>query len=208
MTTNPLPTTYRFTSDPLPSTLLSDLKGLNSLNEQQLVEVFSIARSFLSSQPDQAEQLLAAFSASQHVNEKPLRLLLSSLLYVLSAVLQRNLSADVLTDDLTRLHLTASTAATLSGQYRTAVQQLQAESMRSVLTVNELVDFQWRFGVTAASSEVDRVGQTFLQLTLLLDKGDGGRQNVRMELSLPQFYDFLQQMQSASRQVEKMAQAS
>ena len=203
-----LPVTYRFTSDPLPTTLLSDLKGLNSLNEMQLAEVFDIARSFLTSHSAHAEQLLSAFSSSHSVNEKPLRQLLSSLLYVLSAALQRNLSADVLADDLTRLNLTPLAATTLSGHYRSCVQQLQAESLRSVLSVNELVDFQWRFGVTAASSEVDRVGQTFLQLTLVLDKGDGGRQNVRMELSLPQFYDFLQQMQSASRQVEKLAQAS
>jgi len=201
------PTTYRFTSDPLPATLLSDLKGLNSLDQSQLGSVFDIARSFLTSHSAQAEQLLAAFSAAHQVNEKPLRLLLSSLLYVLSAALQRNLSADVLSDDLTRLNLTPAAATALSAHYRSAVQQLQAESLRSVLTVNELVDFQWRFGVTAASSEVDRVGATFLQLTLVLDKGDGGRQNVRMELSLPQFYDFLQQMQSASRQVEKLAQA-
>ena len=202
------PATYRFTSDPLPTTLLSDLKGLNSLNDAQLAEVFAIARSFLTSHSAQAEQLLAAFSSSHHVKEKPLRLLLSSLLYVLSAALQRNLSADVLSDDLTRLHLTPAAASTLSSHYRSCVQQLQAEAVRSVLSVNELVDFQWRFGVTAASSEVDRVGQTFLQLTLVLDKGEAGRQNVRMELSLPQFYDFLQQMQSASRQVEKLAQAS
>ena len=199
---------YRFTSEPLPTTLLSDLKGLNSLNESQLGEVFDIARSFLTSHAEHAEQLLSAFSAAYAVNEKPLRLLLSSFLYVLSAALQRNLSADALADDLARLHLSPAAASDLSGHYRQCVQQLQAESARGVLTVNELVDFQWRFGVTAASSEVDRVGQTFLQLTLVLDKGTEGRQNVRMELSLPQFYDFLQQMQSASRQVEKLAQAS
>ena len=202
------PVTYRFTSDPLPATLLSDLKGLNSLNESQLTEVFAIARSFLASHSAAAEQSLAAFSAAHSVMQKPLRLLLSALLYVLSASLQRNLSADVLSDELTRLHLDPLVAATVSAQYRSGVQSLQAESLRSVLTVNELVDFQWRFGVTAASSEVDRVGATFLQLTLVLDRGDGNRRHVRMELSLPQFYDFLQQMQTASRQVDKLSQAS
>lgn len=200
--------TYRFTSDPLPATLLSDLKGLNSLNEQQLSEVFTIAHSFLTSHTAEADALLSAFSTAHSVNEKPLRLLLSSLLYVLSAAIQRNLSPESLTDDLTHLNLTQPTAATLASLYKAAVGSLQAELVRAVVCVNELVDFQWRFGVTAASSEVDKVGATFLQLTLVLDAGNGTRRNVRMELSLPQFYDFLQQMQSASRQVDKIAQTS
>lgn len=39
------------------------------------------------------------------------------------------------------------------------------------LTVNQLVDMEWRFGVTAADSDMKKVGNTFLQLKLVLDKG-------------------------------------
>ncbi len=46
---------------------------------------------------------------------------------------------------------------------------------------------EWRFGVTASSSDLDQVGSTFLQLKLVLDKG-GLRENVFVELTLPQFY--------------------
>ncbi len=41
------------------------------------------------------------------------------------------------------------------------------------LTVNQLVDMEWRFGVTAADSDIKKVGNTFLQLKLVLDKGVG-----------------------------------
>ncbi len=41
------------------------------------------------------------------------------------------------------------------------------------LTVNQLVDMEWRFGVTAADSDMKKVGNTFLQLKLVLDKGVG-----------------------------------
>ena len=74
--------------------------------------------------------------------------------------------------------------------------------------------------VTAATDELSTVGSCFLQLKLVLDKG--GKREVRimqrhftgsqsspvvqqtvlMELSLPQFYSFLQQMQAAKRQCE------
>ena len=35
---------------------------------------------------------------------------------------------------------------------------------QSQLEVNELEDMQWKFGVTAASDELQRVGSTFLQV--------------------------------------------
>ena len=65
----------------------------------------------------------------------------------------------------------------------------------------------WRFGVTSSSSELkqvqptqcwerfvrkEQVGRTFLQLRLQLDKGNGAIETTNMELSLPQFYEFLQ----------------
>lgn len=124
------------------------------------------------------------------------------------------------------------------------------------LAVNELVDMEWKFGVTASSKAVSKVGTCFLQLKLairrrrknststpgvtsdyaafcrdfLSNKGTGtdeggdsndintntntnttvdaktanasddGLQHVLMELTLPQFYEFLQEMQKAGLQ--------
>ena len=87
------------------------------------------------------------------------------------------------------------------------------------LTVNQLVDMEWRFGVTAADSDMKKVGNTFLQLKLVLDKGVG-TEEVFMgkfynynwlgevfiflftELTLPQFYSFLHQMEKAKASLE------
>ena len=44
--------------------------------------------------------------------------------------------------------------------------------MGQTLSVNQLVDMEWRFGVTASSNEVQRVGSSFLQLRLLINKGN------------------------------------
>ena len=56
--------------------------------------------------------------------------------------------------------------------------------------VNPLVDMEWKFGVTAASSDMKVVGNSFLQLKLVVDKG-GKKEDVYMELTLPQFYSIL-----------------
>lgn len=71
--------------------------------------------------------------------------------------------------------------------------------------VNKVVDMEWTFGVTAASSEVEAVGGTYLQLKLVIDKGVGSGEDsdasreeaVHMELTLPQFYEFLASMEQA-----------
>ena len=166
--------TFRFTSDPLPPTLLSDLKGLSALSEEeQLPEVFAIAVLFLSGDSDAAEGRLSAFAEARGAQPKPLRLLLSALLFVLSGSLRRCLSAEVLLEELQRLQVKASTASAVSALWRSAFVELSGCASSALFTVNEMVDFQWRFGVTASSSSVDRVGRTFLHIQLTIDTGQG-----------------------------------
>lgn len=69
-------------------------------------------------------------------------------------------------------------------------------ALAHTLKVNPLIDMQWRFGVTAANSEIRHLGATFLQMLLTLDLGNS-HQKVHLELTLPQFYEFLAQMEKA-----------
>lgn len=48
--------------------------------------------------------------------------------------------------------------------------------MGQTLSVNQLVDMEWRFGVTASSNEAQRVGSSFLQLRLLVNKGNANEE--------------------------------
>ncbi|WAR26315.1 COMD7-like protein [Mya arenaria] len=58
--------------------------------------------------------------------------------------------------------------------------------------------------VTAASSELDKVGNTFLQLKLVINTGNGVT-NSYMELTLPQFYSFLHEMEKAKASLEYLS---
>ena len=161
----------RFTSAPLPASLVSDLKGLNALSDSQLQQLFSVAVASLEGRSEEAEAELLSFALEHAVNERPLRVCLSSLLFVLSGCLHRSLSADVLQEELTRLQLSAAAASSLSGLWRPAAVRLSGRLSSGVLSVNEVRELQWSFGVTAASSQLDRVGATFLQLRLSIDRG-------------------------------------
>ena len=67
---------------------------------------------------------------------------------------------------------------------------------------------EWRFGVTASTSELKSVGATFLQLKLVLEKRDGGGAGaVHLELTLPQFYEFLGKMEKCQAYMDYLADA-
>lgn len=71
--------------------------------------------------------------------------------------------------------------------------------------INQLVDMEWKFGVTAASSELKKVGNSFLQLKLVVNKGNEQTEEIFMELSLPQFYTFLHEMEKAKANLDLLS---
>lgn len=85
--------------------------------------------------------------------------------------------------------------------------------------VNKLILPEWRFGITTGNKELREVGNTFLQLKLRLDRGDGIEKEeyigmsdtfqlslkfltTFLELSLPQFYEFVATMEKAKAQMD------
>lgn len=61
---------------------------------------------------------------------------------------------------------------TLVLQWGSRLGVISRSAVGQTLSVNQLVDMEWRFGVTASSNEVQRVGSSFLQLRLLINKGN------------------------------------
>ncbi|XP_034447091.1 COMM domain-containing protein 7-like [Hippoglossus hippoglossus] len=55
--------------------------------------------------------------------------------------------------------------------------------------------------VTVGTSETQKVGNIYLQLKLVVRKGNS-TENVYMELTLPQFYNFLHEMERAKASME------
>ncbi|XP_053546050.1 microtubule-associated protein RP/EB family member 1 isoform X2 [Bombina bombina] len=67
--------------------------------------------------------------------------------------------------------------------------------------INQLLDMEWKFGVTAASSELEKAGSIFLQMKMVIKK-DHRPETVYVELTLPQFYNFLHEMERAKSSLE------
>jgi hypothetical protein len=70
----------------------------------------------------------------------------------------------------------------------------------------DLVDFEWRFGVTASTSEVNQVGRSFVHLKLTLQEKETLKCTTKtIECSIQQFYKLFSELEQAQSQLEDMS---
>ena len=169
----------------------------------QVEEVVSMSLAFLTS-TDASALVDAAqiFSETHAVNLAPIKATLRGLLIFFKGAARKHLSKALVQDDLVLFGLDQDQAVAAAQLWHAHLQSLSSSIADNTLRVNRLVDMDWRFGVTSSSSEMQQVGRTFLQLRLGLDRGGGHTQTSCMELTLPQFYEFLQEMEKAKASMD------
>ncbi len=123
------------------------------------------------------------------------------MLVLLRGGLKNSLTAANLRQDLVQLGVQAASAEAFSERWRARYIDLSRSLIGHTLTVNKLLDIEWKFGVTASTDDVQEIGATFLQLRLVVDRG----QSVAMELTLPQFYAFLAEMEKAKSSLDYLS---
>ena len=197
-------TGFRFCdAESMDITLLDDMKALRSLTSQQLSDVVQLCLDFLSSSDAAAlSGGVTEFGEKHGITLNELRTTLRALLLFLKAAARKHLSQAFVQEDLVRFGLSEDSAAAVARQWHSHSLLLSRVIADQTLTANKLVDMDWRFGVSPSSSELQEVGQTFLELRLQVDKGGGHREATTMQLSLPQFYDFIQEMEKAKASME------
>ncbi|KAF4096843.1 hypothetical protein G5714_022812 [Onychostoma macrolepis] len=187
-----------FTNDTLPDNVSTDFQNLNKFSEQQFVSLIEILYQFLL-EPKESERFLrqlTEFAGENGMSAGPLRALMKSVLLLPHGALKRNLTAEQVKADLLSLGLNEDKASNFSDQWRIHYPVLSRLAVGQTLMVNQLVDMEWKFGVTVGTSELQKTGNIFLQLKLVIRKGNT-TENVYMELTLPQFYNFLHEMERA-----------
>ena len=127
------------------------------------------------------------------------------LLEVLNGAIKHGCTSEDVAADLAALGAGDVAARLAAEEWEGRGQDLAHRTATSAVTTSRLVDMSWSFGVSVATDEVAPVGETFLQLRLVLATGGGGRDNVYMELTLPQFYELLAQLQRAKAIMDFLA---
>ncbi|KAM3921800.1 COMM domain-containing protein 7 [Leptodactylus fuscus] len=193
----------RCSSSPLPDSVVSDIQNLRQLSKEQVSRLCSEIFSFLKEQKevDQFTSQLEEFANDNGVSLGPLKSIVKSILIVLNGALKRNLKSEDLQSDLVVLGLDEEKAKLFADKWNSDAAVLKRLAVGRTLSINQLVDMEWKFGVTAASSELEKAGTIFLQLKMVIKKGNQ-LEPVYVELTLPQFYSFLHEMERAKSGLE------
>ncbi|XP_033009778.1 COMM domain-containing protein 7 isoform X2 [Lacerta agilis] len=173
-----------FAREPVPETLSADLQQLNQLSAQQFSTLVEVVFRFLQ-EPKEVERFLAQlseFATSNKLSPGPLKNIVKSLLLVPNG-------------------LSEEKASYFEEQWKEKSPTLSRLAVGQTLMVNQLVDMEWKFGVTAGSSELEKAGSIFMQLKLVVKKGNKV-EPLYMELTLPQFYSFLHEMERMKTSLE------
>ncbi|XP_028684148.1 COMM domain-containing protein 7 isoform X12 [Macaca mulatta] len=115
--------------------------------------------------------------------------------------LKKSLTAKQVQADFITLGLSEEKATYFSEKWKQNAPTLAQWAIGQTLMINQLIDMEWKFGVTSGSSELEKVGSIFLQLKLVVKKGNQ-TENVYIELTLPQFYSFLHEMERVRTSME------
>ncbi|XP_041080088.1 COMM domain-containing protein 7 isoform X2 [Polyodon spathula] len=191
-----------FSKEALPDSVGTDIQNLNKLSEEY-VSLTDILFRFLT-EPKETDRFLSQlneFASENGMSPGPLKNLVKSVLLIPNGALKRNLTAEQVKADLVTLGLNDDKASHFADQWKVHYPALSRLAVEQTLMVNQLVDMEWKFGVTAGSSELQKVGSIFLQLKLVVRKGNT-TENIFMELTLPQFYSFLHEMERAKASLD------
>ncbi|KAL4227133.1 COMM domain-containing protein 7 [Mactra antiquata] len=197
---------FHFSKETPPDSLFSDMQTLNKFQDEQFSELAQFVFEFLTD-PTKSTKLMSQledFAGQNGVSPGALKNVFKSLLSVPNSALKKSLTPEQIKEDLVNLGLGESKADNFSELWKVNLVSLSRSALGQTLMVNQLVDMEWKFGVTASSSELDKVGNTFLQLKLVINTGNGVK-NSYMELTLPQFYSFLHEMEKAKASLEYLS---
>ncbi|XP_068006295.1 COMM domain-containing protein 7 isoform X2 [Melanerpes formicivorus] len=132
---------------------------------QQFSDLTEVLFRFLT-EPKEVERFLTQLSDFATVNKislGPLKSIVKSILLVPSGALKRNLSPEQVRADFIALGLSEEKASAFAQQWKVNSPTLTRLAVGQTLMINQLIDMEWKFGVTAGSSELEKVGSIFLQ---------------------------------------------
>jgi len=195
---------FRFTKEAPSQDLLNDLQNLGTMSDDLFDELVDLLLNYLSQEEDSdLRSAIQNLSKKHSFNIGSLAKIVKSSLFFFENAIRSNLTPLYLKEDLTNFGISEERGDATASKWRQKIVQLSRTVIETqTLMINNLVDMEWKFGVTASSSDLGRVRSTFLQLKLVVDKGNNTTENIYMELTLPQFYEFLQEMQKAKANLE------
>ena len=188
---------FHFSPESPDEEYFSNVQTLNALPEETFKEVVDLCFDHLSAErTEELNASVVALARKAGMKATVFQPSFVSLLVFVNGCTRYNLTAEQVKDDLGELGLEGEKSAVVLEAWGARSDDLYDAAVDQTLRVNELVDMEWSFGVASSTNEVKKVGSAFLRVKFVFDKG-GKTETVHMEMSLPQFYEFLHEMEKA-----------
>eukprot|EP00050_Salpingoeca_kvevrii_P013694 m.30538 g.30538 ORF g.30538 m.30538 type:complete len:200 (+) comp5233_c0_seq1:158-757(+) len=197
---------FHFSKERPDEQLLGDIAASEKLADEAFAELAELLFSFLTS-PGQAARMVdqvTAFAASAGVAPAAMKSIVRSWLAFLRAAQRANLSAAAVKEDLVAMGIANGRAKYIGKTFKANIVAMSRSALSNTLMVNQLEDMQWKFGVSSGSSEAKSTGNTFMQIKMTLNRGTTS-EDVFMELTLQQFYNFCHEMEKAKANLEYLS---
>ncbi|KAJ6240240.1 comm domain-containing protein [Anaeramoeba flamelloides] len=199
---------FKFTNESVDPQMISDMDKFSELSDEIILSVCdSIFKLFTNTSlkiTDSIEKLAKIYSLNSSALTSPFR----GALFFFNLSLKKKLMPSSIKKDLETFGLSEDISQKISDQWKKNFLSLSRIIGHQTLNVNRLIDMDWRFGVTASSDDLSSIGSTYLQLKFIIDNESGQSnkkyevEGLHVELDLPQFYDFLTEMQKANNTLQ------
>lgn len=185
---------------------MADLQDLQKISNENLAELldFTLKNISQKTQSTDLPEQYKVFCKKSNIEISELESTVQVLLQVCKDAVKKGKPLTQLLDELRKLGLKEEQTEIFSKQWEKLCSSLM-QSTADIIPINPLVDMEWKFGVTSASSQLNTVGNVFLQMKLEVDQGNGRTKTVCFELQLSEFYAFLHEMERARASLDYLS---
>ncbi|XP_042897522.1 COMM domain-containing protein 7 isoform X2 [Parasteatoda tepidariorum] len=186
---------------------MPELSVFQKINDEMYSQLVSICFDSLSQkiQPSEVFSRYKTVCKNSDIEFSDLEPSLKSFLHLCKDALKSGKSAAQMHDDLQNLGMNNEQIEIFVKQWDDVRSSLIHSSTAETIPINPLVDMEWKFGVTSASSQVNSIGNVYLQMKLEVDQGNGRTKSVFFELQLSEFYAFLHEMERARASLDYLS---
>ncbi|GIY66332.1 COMM domain-containing protein 7 [Caerostris darwini] len=186
---------------------MPDFELFQKLSQEVYLELLDTSFKGLTEklQPSQLFSRYKTICSNSGVEFSELEPLLQQLLQLSRDAARKNKSLTQLHDELLNLGLNEDLVDLFTERWEKVHSSLVQTSVAETIPINPLIDMEWKFGVTSASSQSNTVGNVFLQMKLDVDQGNGRIKTVCFELQLSEFYAFLHEMERARASLDYLS---
>jgi hypothetical protein len=187
----------------------NNLEHLVETGQQQICEI--VLNFLLERNNEFFQNHLDTFATQyEHLSSKILKSIVKSLLVIYQEAIRNRMNSNQFKLFLDAFELPSNLNELLKTAWSKQSVKIYNKLIQQYMLSNELIAFNWNFGVTVSSDECNDISKTFVQLNFTIRKPSSSSSssssntihNEFLELNVQQFYELLAQMEQCKAQLD------